>query len=214
MKIYHGSSDIIKKPLYELGKPINDFGKGFYCTKDIEKAKEWACKDNSNGVVNIYELNIEKLKILDLTDKKYSVLNWIAILLKNRTFKIDSPISLRAKEYIIKNYYVDTTKYDLVIGHRADDSYFSYAQSFIDNSLSVESLEKAMKLGNLGKQIVLVSKKAFVNIKYIDNYSVDKRDYYKRYRDNDRIARNSYKNIKSLDNEKYIMDIIRKDKNK
>ena len=214
MKIYHGSCDIIEKPLYELGKPNNDFGKGFYCTKDIEKAKEWACKDNNNGVVNIYELNIDKLKILDLTDKKYSVLNWIAILLQNRTFKIESPISLRAKEYIIKNYYIDTTKYDLVIGHRADDSYFSYAQSFIDNSLSVEGLEKAMKLGNHGKQIVLVSKKAFTNIKYIDNCHVNKIDYYKRYKDNDRIARNNYKNIKSLDNEVYIMDIIRKGKNK
>ena len=60
MKIYHGSEDIIIKPKYESGKPNNDFGRGFYCTQDIERAKEWACKNNKNGIVNEYDKAIRK----------------------------------------------------------------------------------------------------------------------------------------------------------
>ena len=42
MRIYHGSKDIIKIPLYGYGKKYNDYGLGFYCTENIELAKEWA----------------------------------------------------------------------------------------------------------------------------------------------------------------------------
>ena len=31
-KLYHGSRDIIKKPVYGYGKKYNDYGLGFYCT--------------------------------------------------------------------------------------------------------------------------------------------------------------------------------------
>ena len=31
--IYHGSDHIIEKPQYGYGKPYNDYGVGFYCTR-------------------------------------------------------------------------------------------------------------------------------------------------------------------------------------
>lgn len=37
------------------------------------------------------------------------------------------------------------------------DSYFSFAEDFLNNAISVSKLSKAMKLGNLGEQIVLKS---------------------------------------------------------
>ena len=39
--IYHGSSRIIEKPLFNFGKKYNDYGIGFYCTEEMELAKEW-----------------------------------------------------------------------------------------------------------------------------------------------------------------------------
>ena len=48
--IYHGSENIIEKPYYHGGKKENDYGYGFYCTENIELAKEWACSNNeTNG---------------------------------------------------------------------------------------------------------------------------------------------------------------------
>ena len=35
MKLYHGSENIIEKPVYGYGKKYNDYGVGFYCTEDI-----------------------------------------------------------------------------------------------------------------------------------------------------------------------------------
>ena len=39
-ELYHGSSNIIEKPLFGYGKAYNDYGLGFYCTESLEMAKE------------------------------------------------------------------------------------------------------------------------------------------------------------------------------
>ncbi|MCF0142741.1 MAG: DUF3990 domain-containing protein, partial [Parasporobacterium sp.] len=43
LTIYHGSQQIVEVPRFGMGKPYNDYGQGFYCTENIELAKEWAC---------------------------------------------------------------------------------------------------------------------------------------------------------------------------
>jgi hypothetical protein len=213
MKLYHGSEVPVEKPLYKFGKTSNDYGQGFYCSNDEELAKEWACRRNIDGYVNEYELETDKLKILNLLDEKYNILNWIALLLKNRSFLVNDSLSIHAKEYIISNFYIDISDYDIVIGYRADDSYFAYAQSFINNSLSLESLNKALRLGNLGIQIVLISEKAFKCIKYISSNQIDSKIYNKKYVSRDRKARNDYKELLVNDvlESMYIVDIIRKE---
>ena len=40
--IWHGSPEIIEKPILGLGKENNDYGLGFYCTETLEPAKECA----------------------------------------------------------------------------------------------------------------------------------------------------------------------------
>ena len=213
MKLYHGSEVPVEKPLYKFGKTSNDYGQGFYCSNDEELAKEWACRRNVDGYVNEYELETDKLKILNFLDEKYNILNWVALLLKNRSFLVNDSLSIYAKEYIISNFYIDISDYDIVIGYRADDSYFAYAQSFINNSLSLESLNKALRLGNLGIQIVLISEKAFKCIKYISSNQIDSKIYNKKYVSRDRKARNDYKELLVNDvlESTYIVDIIRKE---
>lgn len=214
LTIYHGSTNIVDKPRFLLGKKYNDYGQGFYCTFDIEMAKEWACKENNNGFVNEYKINLSDLKILDLTDKKYNILNWIAILLKNRKFELQEQISRQAKEYLLENFLIDTNEYDLIIGYRADDSYFSFAQSFVANSLSVRQLEKSFKLGQLGLQIALISEKAFKNIVYINSFYVSKDIYYSKYIHRDKSARSYFFNIikseEFNENDIFVLDIMRK----
>ena len=89
IEIYHGSKEIVKTPLFNIGKPYNDYGSGFYCTQDFELAKERACKTQDDGFVNIYELNVCNLKILDLSSNEYNVLHWIAIVIKNQCLNKD-----------------------------------------------------------------------------------------------------------------------------
>ena len=103
MIIYHGSKDIIEKPEFGKGNKKNDYGLGFYCTENVELAKEWACSNNeTNGYANQYEIDLTDYRILDLREEKYSILNWMALLLKFRTFDVNTPISAQAKEYILE----------------------------------------------------------------------------------------------------------------
>lgn len=122
MIIYHGSKDRIEKPEYGKGKAYNDYGLGFYCTKDIEMAKEWSCGENHDGFANVYEIDTTGLKILNLNDADFTILHWLTVLLKNRLFRLTNQIAKDAKEFLLKNFSVDTASYDVVIGYRADDS--------------------------------------------------------------------------------------------
>lgn len=214
MIIYHGSKDIIEKPEFGKGNKKNDYGLGFYCTENVELAKEWACSNNeTNGYANQYEIDLSDYKVLDLRDEKYSILNWMALLLKFRTFDVITPISAQAKEYILENFYVDVEEYDVIIGYRADDSYFSFAKDFINNTISVEQLAEAMRLGELGIQIVLKSKKAFNTVKYISYELAECKEYYVKRVSRDKKARETYlsghrQNLVS--DGLFVMDIIRK----
>ena len=152
IKLLHGSDHIIEKPDLLLGKTNNDYGRGFYCTQELSMAMEWACKKNSDGFVNKYVLEQDSLNILNLLDGKYNILHWMALLLKNRTFRLSNEIAIDACDYIIENFSIDLKAYDVIIGYRADDSYFSFAESFVQNGLPLRSLNEALHLGRLGTQ--------------------------------------------------------------
>ena len=188
MKIYHGSKAIIKKPLYKGSEINNDYGPAFYTTIDFENACIWASKNNSVGYVNEYEISFDDLKILDLTNKeKYSVLNWIAILLSNRSLEHSFSLLNRDKiNKIIDKYAINLEEYDVVIGYRADDAYFRFPKEFVIGNLSLEDLEEIFRLGSLGTQYVFVSQKAIDKLKFKKATLVDEKyvgRYFKQVKD-------------------------------
>ena len=77
---------------------------------------------------------------LHLTGGEYHILNWLYVLLENRKFRITGDVAKRAKEYISENFLVDYKSYDIIIGYRADDSYFSFASAFLNNTISLTQL--------------------------------------------------------------------------
>lgn len=214
IELYHGSNKEIEKPVFQGGKKTNDYGFGFYCTEHYDLACEWAAKSNDKECyVNKYSIDTTEFKVLDLTDKKYSILNWLAILLENRTFTITAPIANEAKKYIIDNFAVDVFEYDIIKGYRADDSYFSFAEDFLNNTISLQQLKRAMSLGELGVQHVMISKKAFDVIKFDYSEMINKDEFYTKFIARDQKARDDYKNFKlkssTLKDDIYVLDIIR-----
>lgn len=209
--LYHGSNKIVKNPIYGYGKKYNDYGLGFYLTYDLELAKEWSTNGLNDGYVNKYEICDDNLKILNLFDKKYCILHWLTLLLKNRTFDLDFPLSIDAKEYLIKNFSININEYDVIIGYRADDSYFAMAQDFLNGTISYTYLNYALKLGNLGIQYVLISKKAFDEIKFIDYEIVNRNVWFVKRRIREVEAKKAYfsgKGYKREKNELYITNIL------
>ncbi|MBD8925882.1 MAG: DUF3990 domain-containing protein [[Eubacterium] rectale] len=200
MLLYHGSDHVIKRPEFGAGKKHNDYGRGFYCTENIELAKEWAVSEDTDGYVNKYSIDTSRLSILDINSEQYTMLHWLGILLKNRIFTLSTPLEREAKKYILDNFNISLDGIDIVKGYRADDSYFSYARDFISGVISYEQFSKALKLGKLGEQYCLISQKAFTEIEYVGNEYVDSEEWYPRKMLRDMYARQGYRN---MENEEY-----------
>ncbi len=211
MTIYHGSKVIVEKPLFGYGRTDNDYGQGFYCTEDIELAKEWSCQDPEGGFVNSYELDPERLRVYEIDSN--NIISWIAILLSNRMVRYSSPIEKRMAEYIAGNFAPDISGYDVIRGFRADDSYFSIARSFLSNTVSLEQLRSSLELGQLGMQVCLKSRKSFDTIKFCGSEPVDGNKYYRQRISRDNRARDDfYKMLEHGENGGiYVRDIIEKE---
>ena len=212
MVLFHGSPNIIRKPVFGFGNAHNDYGMGFYCSESIELAKEWACTTENGGFANQYEFDMTDLSVMNLTDGDYHILNWLAILLENRTFKVSSDLAADAKDYMLSTFKPTYRDKDVIIGYRADDSYFTFANAFLNNTISLSRLEKAMVLGKLGIQIVPISERAFNRLSFIDSHPADGTIYYPKRMARDTAAREEFRRSRSnptAENEVYLMDILR-----
>lgn len=213
IRLYHGSPNIIQEPTYGQGKSYNDYGRGFYCTEHLEMAKEWACTENSNGYANEYQLDLDGLRILDLSSKRYTILHWLALLVEYRGVHLSTPVMKRGAEWLKEHYLIDLGRYDIIIGYRADDSYFSFARAFLNNQISYKQLSYAMSLGKLGEQIVLKSEKAFEAIEFLSHELAVNSMYYVKRKSRDEQARKEYMRIleeEDLDG-LFMRDIIREE---
>lgn len=210
MILWHGSQLKIEKPVFGMGKIHNDFGLGFYCTESEDLAKEWACSSLHGGYANRYSIDTTDMHILRLNSEEYSILNWIAVLVEHRTFRITNPLAGRAKKYLQEHFYINVNAYDIIIGYRADDSYFDFAEAFLNNTLSVSQLDRAMRLGKLGEQVVIKSRWAFDSLHYEGYSDADPMIHYKRRKERNEDAEAMYQEMADeTDDGLYMLDIIR-----
>ena len=168
--VYHGSDHIIERPKYGYGKIYNDYGVGFYCTENQNMAKEWGVSADKNGYANRYEIECDGLKVLNLNMRDYTMLHWLTILLENREFDASTPLAAEAKEYLLQNFHLDYEKADI-----------SYRQ-----------LSNAMRLGKLGQQFVLKSRRAFERLEFTGYEIASVQEWYKRKASRDHMARRQY----------------------
>lgn len=74
-----------------------------------------------------------------------------------------------------------------------------------------------MQLGTLGEQVVLLSKRSFKQIEFVEYEIADYREYYYKRTKRDQNARATYankrKNLQQLMDDIFVLDIIREDMN-
>ncbi len=89
MRVYHGSTMVVEHPLVHVGRRGLDFGLGFYVTDIRQQAVAWADRmarvSNVHGIVNSYELNMEKdqREFSCKTFPEYDV-QWLQFIVENR----------------------------------------------------------------------------------------------------------------------------------
>ncbi len=211
IRLYHGSVGPVEKPVFGYGNVRNDYGEGFYCTEDRELAGEWACSDGSDGTINSYLLDVSGLDILRLSSEEFTTLHWLEILVENRGIRPGAPVMSAGIEWLRENFSIDVSEYDVIVGHRADDSYYSFTRAFLANEISLELLSRAMTLGGLGEQVVLKSERAFNSIQFDGCEKADAELYHQKFECRDQKARSDFAAMRaehSLDG-LFIRDLVR-----
>ncbi|MBR2230404.1 MAG: DUF3990 domain-containing protein [Prevotella sp.] len=133
MKVFHGSTIVIKQPLAAAGRKMLDFGQGFYVTDIKQQAESWAERMQrikmENGIVNVYELDLEKVKA-DYSYYKFENydLDWLQFIVANRIGR------------------TDVKKYDVVEGGVANDRVIDTVEAYMANMMTLETA-----LGELSK---------------------------------------------------------------
>ena len=161
LKLYHGSTVIVKKPNLEILNYRTDFGKGFYTTTDFEQAKSWTKikKDrlgkNIEGIhqyVNVYEyeenINLNILRFESATEE------WLKIVLKNR----------QSEELV--------HQFDIVIGPVANDNLYQVLVSYENGIYNIEETINRLKTYLLSNQISFHTIQSLECIKYIETIEV------------------------------------------
>lgn len=194
--LYHGTKTKDLIPTHDQGRHENDYGQGFYTSEDLTLAKEWAWSPftvGDKGYVYKYSIDLLNLKVLRFNE--HDTLSWVAELLVNRRLNIgDHEEVLKNKiDRIIKQYRIpNIAEYDVIIGWRADDSYFVYMEDFVRGTIYRDVFDQAIKLGDLGEQVFIKSKAAFNALQLVSVEEVP--TYYRQlYNERDKLARNYYR---------------------
>lgn len=198
--VYHGSKDGNLKPQYGYGAKTNDYGQGFYTTPNKELAKEWAWSGYTSGnIAYVYEygLSLSGLSVLNLTE--YDSIYWVTELIANRRLNFrdgfENEVTQDNIKRLLSMYKLNTSNYDIIVGYRADDSYFQYAAAFVNGTIYKGTLDSALRFGELGIQVFIKSKRAFSALHQVAYESVPL-IYKQRFNRRDKLAREKYSEIR------------------
>ena len=133
MILYHGSTDLVKKPEIRKGDVYLDFGVGFYTTTSKDQAERWARikmrRNNADiGYVAIYDIDFETAKENLIIDE----------------FKTADEIWL---QFVVSNRKGETSgnAADIHIGPVADDNIYQSIRLFETGAYDAEYTVKKLK---------------------------------------------------------------------
>ena len=149
MKLYHGSTVIVDKPLISYGRDNLDFGKGFYTTSMQNQAEKWVQRFISlgkKGIINIYNFDDDNIQT-KYRYKKFTEYNeeWLDFVLACRG---------GSKEY---------HNYDIIEGGIANDKVFNTVELFFTGLIDKSTALHRLKFEKPNNQI------CFINQEVVDN---------------------------------------------
>ena len=164
MTLFHGSQSESVRPQFGLGSESHDFGKGLYLTDSVELAQEWSVyrPKSHDGWVHSFDLDLEGLNVFDF--RTAGVFAWVAELMRHRAADESAAYRRRAPAFIEK-YGVSAQDADVLVGWRADASYFYIVKAFVRDEVDADVLGDLLKLGDFGIQYVIRSQRAYERLK-------------------------------------------------
>lgn len=156
MKLYHGSTQIVDKPLVSVGRSNLDFGKGFYATDLQTQAEKWISRFVSLGkksFVNIYNFDNQNIdtkckykKFLDYNEE------WLDFIINCRSGKND---------------YLN---YDIIEGGIANDRVFNTIELYFSNLIDKNTTLNRLKYEKPNNQICFINQSVMDDVLQFEAY--------------------------------------------
>lgn len=143
MKVYHGSTLTVDKPLVAVGRRNLDFGQGFYVTDLEEQAISWASRPSNEGkqkVLNVYELDIDSIVADGYRYKRFEAYD---------TDWLDFVVANRRSEERWRNY-------DVIKGGIANDRVFNTIELYAAGLTPMEEALKRLRYEQPNNQICIL----------------------------------------------------------
>lgn len=159
MKLYHGSTVVVRKPTLRLGRPNADFGKGFYTTSNYEQAVRWAHikqerEESQRAVVSVYEFDEKLLVHEDIKIRRFNGADesWLYFVSDCR----------KSRQH----------DYDLVQGPVANDKVFTTVNLFESGVLSAEAAILQLKAYKTYDQLSFHTEKTIEMLRFVESFEV------------------------------------------
>ena len=143
MKVYHGSTVVVKTPDCSFGRPNLDFGQGFYTTNIKMQAEKWVQRFialDKKAFVTVYEYNDREIET-KYRYKKFPQYDeeWLDFILSCRT---------GGKEF---------QKYDIIEGGIANDKVFNTVELYFAHLIDKATALSRLKYEKPNNQICFVN---------------------------------------------------------
>ena len=160
MKVYHGSSRIVKQPTLDYERFKLDFGKGFYVTTLPDQAEKWAARrailDKNTPIVSVFEFEADNLNILYFDG--YTA-DWLDFVVMNRAGTAEAHM------------------YDAIYGNIANDDVASVVNDYMRLSErgrispgGKRFFLEQLQYSKPNNQFCIASQKGIDVLRFIDNY--------------------------------------------
>ena len=155
MKLYHGSLEIVMRPVIRQMNRTLDYGRGFYTTTSEKQAEDWVKRrlkeaEATNGYVNVYEFN-ERIG-LSLKNLMFDAPTeeWVDFVMHNRTER------------------GFTHDYDIVYGPVANDRVYAAFAFYEGGLLDKQNLIAELKTYKLVDQYLFHTEAALRTLTFIE----------------------------------------------
>lgn len=155
MKLYHGSLEIVMRPVIRQMNRTLDYGRGFYTTTSEKQAEDWVKRrlkeaEATNGYVNVYEFN-ERIG-LSLKNLMFDAPTeeWVDFVMHNRTER------------------GFTHDYDIVYGPVANDRVYAAFALYEGGLLDKQYLIAELKTYKLVDQYLFHTEAALRTLTFIE----------------------------------------------
>lgn len=163
MRLYHGSTMTVRKPVISRARSKTDFGKGFYTTTSREQAEKWAQikkkreGDDANirAIVSVFEFDEKLLNSARYNTMHFDVatVEWLDFVVGNRKG-------------------VMTHDYDIIMGPVADDKLYATVSLYENGVLDAAAAIEQLKAHRLFDQLSFHSPKACSLLSLIESFEI------------------------------------------